>query len=176
MGSVTAASKFDETKNAILDKMSDSVRNVLSDHDEESEYVDLMQYFKQIVLLSIVLQLGAVGVAIATATSALSAVPGVAGTTVLAASGVVFLSQGTKRVTTQYEEMWEDRQSHLDEILATLSSREVGKMGQKILASVVPYTRYVETEEERISVTIEECETVHATAQALRNRISKLYQ
>jgi len=177
VGSITAASKFEDTKNNLLEKMSEAVRNVLRDYDDDMEKDDLVKSFKQIVFLSSTLQLGAVCAAVATATSALGVVPGVTSTTALAVFGVAVLSQGSSRVSARYRGMWKDRQSQLDEILEAVCSKELERgVRQKILAGVGPYTRYVETEEERISRLTEDCEAVQASAQALRNRISKLHR
>lgn len=177
VGSVTAASKFDDTKNALLGQMSDSIRSVLSDYEEVMEKDELVQSFKQAVLLSSVLQAGAVGAALATTTSTVGVVPGLATTTALVTSGVAVLSQGTKRVSTQYQETWKDRETELDESLEQVSSQHFEKkMKAKILQGVSPYTRYVEAEKERISTMIEECETVQLLGNALRNRISKLHR
>ena len=177
VGSVTAASKFEDTRNALLEKMSDAVRSILSDYDEAAEEADLVQSFRWAAFLSGVLQLGAVGTAAATATSALSVISGMAGATAFAASSVIVMSQRTKRLSYHYQEMWHDRQSQLDEILEVVCSKELEKgVRQKILAGVVPYTRYVEAEQERISRMTEECEAVQASAQALRNRINKLHR
>jgi Skp family chaperone for outer membrane proteins len=177
VGSVTAASKFEDTRNALLEKMSDSVRSVLSEYDEVVEKDNLVQSFQRIALLSSVLQLGAVVTAAATAISALGMVPGVASVAAFAASSVFVMSQGTKQVSSQYQEMWKDRQSQLDGILEAVCAKELEKgIRQKILAGVAPYTRYVETEQERVSRMTEDCETVQASAQALRNRISKLHR
>ena len=176
MGSVTAASKFDETKGAMLNKMSDAVTNLLSDHDEQRDYDDLSKSFKQIVLLSTAFQLGAAGVAIMTASSSLPVVSGLTGSCALAASGAMLMTHGTKRVSSQYQEIWQDRQSQLDEVIEAVSLREIEKIDQKVRRSIAPYTRFVETEEARISSMTVECEAVRASAQALRQRISKLYR
>lgn len=132
MGSVTAASKFDETKGAMLNRMSDAVINLLSEHDEQRDYDELSKSFKQVVLVSAVLQLGAAGVAIMTTSSSLSVVSGLTGSCALAASGGMLLSHGTKRVSSQYQKMWEDRQCQLDETIEDVSLRAIEKINQKV--------------------------------------------
>jgi small GTP-binding protein len=177
VGTVTAASKFDESKDRLLHNMSDSIRGVLSEYNAETEKDNLIRSLKQPVVLSSVFQLGAIGAALATATSAVSIGPGIAATVALATSGVAVMSQGTKSVSRQYQEMWKERESELDEILKQVCSKELERgVSSRILAGVQPYTRYVETEAERIAHSTEECESVRVSAQALRNRISKLHR
>jgi small GTP-binding protein len=174
VGSVSAASKFDETKGAMLNKMSDAVTNVLSEH--ERDYDDLSKSFKQVVLLSTTFQLGAAGIAIMTATSFLPGVSGMSGSCALAASGAILMMHGTQRVSSQYQEIWQDRQCQLDEVIEAVSLREIEKIDQKVRRSIAPYTRFVEAEEARILSMTLECEAIRASAQALRQRISKLYR
>lgn len=176
VGSVTAASNFDETKGAMINKMSDAVINLLSDHDEQRDSDGLSKSFKQTVLISTAIQLGAAGVAIMTASSSLPVVSGLTSSCALAASGAMLMAHGKNSVSSQYQEIWQDRQSQLDEIIGAVSSREIEKVDQKVRRSIAPYTRFVETEEARISSMTVECEAVRASAQALRQRINKLYR
>jgi hypothetical protein len=175
VGNVTAASRFEETRKSLLEKMSSSVRSVLNDYNATMEEDNIIQAFRRTAALSGAIQLGTIGMIIAVATGAIDVVLGMAGTAAFAASGFLVMSHGSKRVSTQYREKWKDRQRRLNELLHSVCSKELERgVRQKILAGVVPYTRYVEAEEERIYKMTEECEAVQAAAQALRNRIEKL--
>ena len=175
VGSVTAASRFEETRKSLLEKMSSSVQSVLKDYNATMEEDKIIQAFQRRASLSGAVQLGTIGMVIAVAAGVIDVVQGMAYTTAFASSGFLVMSHGIKRVSTQYREMWKDRQRRLDELLQSVCSKELERgVRQKILAGVVPYTRYVEAEAERIYKTTEECEAVQAAAQVLRNRIEKL--
>lgn len=109
------------------------------------------------------------------ASGAIDVAVGMTGTAAFAACGFFVMLRGSKRVSTRYRDMWQEREGQLDEILQSVCSKELERgVRHKILAGVLPYTRYVEAEEERIYSITEECEAVQAAAQTLRNRIERL--
>jgi hypothetical protein len=175
VGSVTAASKFEETRKSLLEKLSSSVRNVLNDYNETVDDDDVIQAFRRTVALSGAAQLGAIVMIIVAATGAIDVAVGMTGTAAFAACGFFVMSRGSKCVSTRHQEMWQERQGQLEEMLQSVCSKELERgVRQKILAGVLPYTLFVEAEEERIYKMTEECEAVQAAAQTLRNRIEKL--
>jgi hypothetical protein len=175
VGKVTAAAKFEETRESLVEKLSTSVRNVLNDYNETVEEDGVVQAFRQTAAISGALQFGAIGMIITTAAGVVDVAVGMTGTAAFAACGSFELLRGFKRVSSRHQKMWQERQGQLDEILQILCSKELERgVRKKILAGVLPYTRYVEAEEERIYKMTEECEAVQAAAQTLRNRIEKL--
>jgi hypothetical protein len=175
VGTVTASAEFEAMRKLLLEKLSSSVRNVLNDCNETVEGHDVIQAFRRTAAMSGALQLGAIGMIIVAATRVIDVAVGMTGTAAFAACGFFVMLRGSKRVSTRHRDLWQEREGQLDEILQSVCSKELEKgVRRKILAGVLPYTRYVEAEEERIHKMTEECEAVQATAQNLKNRIGKL--
>lgn len=172
IGSVRAASKLEDTKTSLREKMSDAVRNVLHDYPEVSDEAKLMRTLRQIFLISATLEVAAVGCLVANVSGAIPVNPLVSSGFFMA--GLLVLKGGNSRMSEQYSRLWEDKRIQLDEILESVCSQELKGVQQKILAGVTPYTRYVKAEEDRIFTMTDECEAIQAEAHALRNRIEKL--
>lgn len=120
------------------------------------------------------MQLGAAGTAVATALESLGIFEGVAGSVTLAALGALAVTRGNSNAVAVYKSAWESQRRHLDEDFQVVCSRELKNVHKRILDGVAPYTRYVETEQERVVSLMEDCEETAASAQVLRNRVNKL--
>jgi len=92
----------------------------------------------------------------------------------LSACGGVAMYNGKVSFISQHRKTWNDIRSDLDEALRVVSDKELASCNTTIMDGVAPYTRYVETEKQRLTTLTKESEDVLATAQSLRNRIIKL--
>ena len=79
-----------------------------------------------------------------------------------------------RSLATAYQEQWKKRSERLDEALAATCTREAERIQTKILDSVRPYTRYVQTEESRMATLDAECDDLATSAHSLRNTINKV--
>jgi hypothetical protein len=90
------------------------------------------------------------------------------------ASGGVAMHTGRSAFVQSYQQTWVDMGGDLDEALRAICDKELARCNAAIMDGVSPYTRYVESEQQRLTTLTNESEDVLATAQTLRNRILKL--
>jgi hypothetical protein len=174
VGSVTAASRFEDTRKNLGDRLSTVVESVLKpDHD----YLDKERLFhnlKQTAFLSASLQAGAICSGLSIYAQLLDPMTGFAALSVmLGGSGTAYI-MGKSRIVQQYQQQWQQRAERLEHALAAISEKELDRVNRRILDGVAPYTRYVESEQQRIDYLYEQCERIGSASRTLRNRISRL--
>jgi hypothetical protein len=174
VGSVTAASRFEDTRKSLEDRLSRAVRDTLQSNDETVEKERLFRSLRTTAMISASLQTSALGSAMAVATQMLEPMPGLMAASSLVLGGGAWYLAGTSRIGKKYQNKWSDRAESLDNALEAISTRELDRVNRRILDGVAPYTRFVESEEERIDQLQEQCEGVCLAARNLRNRIGKL--
>ena len=172
VGSVSAASRFEDTRKVLQDQLSDAVKLHVVERDETNEKQSLLSNLRNTAFLSAGLQLGAVGSGFATAGELIDMTFGVGGSSLLALGGVMVYSQGRQRIKSAHSAAWEVREERLDEALEAICSKELARLERRILDGVAPYTRFVETEKERLDGLVETSEDILAEAHSLRNRIN----
>ena len=84
------------------------------------------------------------------------------------------MHQGRPSFIKDHQHIWHVIEMDLDEILQTISEKELAKCNATIMDGVAPYTRFVESEQQRLNELINESEDILTSAQTLRNRIHKL--
>lgn len=173
VGSVSAASRFEDTRKSLLENMTDAIKTHI-DVDEKTERQQLFDSLRRTAILSGSLQLGAVGAGVATATHMVDMMMGMGAGSLMAIAGGMVYSQGRENVQRRYKEAWVTRQERLEEALQAICIKELSRVERRILDGVAPYTRFVETEKERLDRLVDNSEDVLAQAQTLRKRINKL--
>lgn len=192
VGSVTTTSKFEDIRKTFEEKMSIAVTNlkivsssssqqqqkstsknksgsVTSTLENDGIYTSLYR----LVSLSVTLQASALGSGIAAATQIIDPVQGLTVMSSLAATGGIVYTLGISRIKNNYQRQWTNRSLQLQRALDDICSKEMDKVNRRILDGIAPYSRFVESEQERIDSLHEQCEGVSAAARNLRNRISK---
>jgi hypothetical protein len=173
VGSVTNASRFEDTRNSLMEHMSEAVRRNI-DAELEVEEASVLNGLRQSVWLSMGLNVGALVSALATGVQVLDPVTGIVACSAFAASSGLVLSRGPPQIAKQHRDLWKSRSRNLDEALEVISVRELDRVDRRIRDGVAPYTRFVETEQERIDGLIREVEDMLSESHRLRKRISKL--
>jgi small GTP-binding protein len=173
VGSVTNASRFEDTRDNLTEHMSEAVRRNI-DANIEVEEARVLHGLRQSVWWSLGLNAGALGSALAMGVQLLDPVTGIVACSTLAASSGLVLSRGPPQIAKQHRELWESRSRNLDEALEVISVRELDRVDRRIRDGVAPYMRFVEAEQERIDRLTRECEDVLSESHRLRKRISKL--
>jgi small GTP-binding protein len=173
VGSVTNASRFEDTRNSLTEHMSEAVRRNI-DADQEVEEASVLNGLRQSVWLSLGLNAGALGSALAMGVQLLDPVTGIVACSALAASGGLVLSRGPRQIAKQHQDLWESRSRNLDEALEAISVKELDRVDRRIRDGVAPYTQFVEAEKERIDRLTRECEDVMSESHRLRKRINEL--
>jgi hypothetical protein len=174
VGSVTAASRFEDTRKNLVDRLSTVVDNILKDKCDEIDKERLLQSLKQTALLSSSLQVGALCSGLLMYMQNLEPVMGWFSLSAFAVGGGTSYVIGKSRISQQYQQQWHDRAKRLEDALGAISDKEVDRVNRRILDGVAPYTRFVENENHRIDYLQEQCERIRSAAGTLRNRISKL--
>jgi len=175
IGSVTAASRFEDTKRNLMKKLTDALKQSLSetgDVTEQQAYV--IKALRQTVWVSTTLQTGTLSSAIALAAQLVDPMIGVVALSSLALTGGVWWMSSIRRIQQNFRNEWNQRALKLDTALQSICDKELERVNRRILDGVAPYTRFVESEQERIDNLQEQCEGVCVAAQNLRNRINKL--
>ena len=182
VGTVTAVSGFDETRKNLVQRLSGAVDEVLAipgsgagaQRREELDKERLFASLRQTAIVSSSMQAGAAGTGLLLALNAIDPSAGWAGVSVLCLGGLASSALGRARAKRTYSEQWSRKAGHLRRAFAAISKGETETVHKRILDGVAPYTRFVETERDRIGDLRERCEAVSAASRNLRNRIQKL--
>lgn len=174
VGSVTAASRFEDTRKVLGERLSNVVHSIVHINDEIAEKARLFSSLRQYSMLSASMHTCAVAAATATATELLEPTPGLMALSSLFLGGGACYMIGTSRVEKQYQQQWSNCAQQLDDALDNICKKELLRVHRRILDGVGPYIRFVETEQERIDHLRGQCEGVSSAARNLRNRISKI--
>jgi len=174
VGRVTAASRFEETRQQLAHNLRRSVE-LHVDLDEAAVQESLLVRWQQAAWLSAGLNVGAVGSVVATATQWIDVVPGLVGATALGAASALLVTVGRPQLVQQlYADRWAACGESLEEDLQVLCAQEGERLARRIRDGVTPYTRFVETEHERIERLSDQCDRLRQAAQRLRKRINNL--
>jgi predicted RNase H-like nuclease (RuvC/YqgF family) len=86
----------------------------------------------------------------------------------------LLLQQGRTTLADRHQALWDARAQHMQEDVQEVCNQELECVDRRIRDGVAPYTRFVETEQQRIEDLTRQCEDLSLRAQQLRNRINKL--
>mmetsp|Transcript_27004 Transcript_27004/g.59376 ORF Transcript_27004/g.59376 Transcript_27004/m.59376 type:complete len:724 (+) Transcript_27004:188-2359(+) len=174
VGSVTTVSRFEDTRKNLVEKLSNAVDEILKGGGEDIDKIRLFASFRHIAFLSSSLQAGALASCVLLTLEAIDPVTGWIAVSSLSVGGGAAYAIGKANIRQRYNEQWFRRAQHLNKALDAITTKEVDRINQKILDGVAPYTRFVETERERIDDLQERCERLTSASRNLRNRIQKL--
>ncbi|CAB9523744.1 Dynamin family [Seminavis robusta] len=176
VGSVSAASRFEDTRKILSDKLSDAVITHVASSQDDEAYVEkrLFRSLQQTAMVSAGLEVGALMSGLATAAELVDIMAGMGSCSLLAIGGGIVYGQGRRRIQNEYRGSWKEKEELLDEALEVICAKELSRVERRILDGVAPYTRFVETEQERLEKLSEHGENILVQAHSLRNRISKL--
>jgi GTPase SAR1 family protein len=175
VGSVTAASRYEETRQSLQDSMNRAVSLHIWDKVKEVEQqTALLVSLKRMASLSAAMGTGALGSLAATCMQFFELLPGIASSSLLAIFSAATFSVVPHRLATQYKDAWNVQKERLHDDIHSVCSREVERVGRRIRDGVAPYTRFVESEQDRLLHLTDQCDDITAEAQRLRKRIANL--
>ncbi len=174
IGNVTAASRFEDTRKDLHDKITQAVKATFANYDSEKEKKSVFEAMKTTMLLSSALNTLSIASGAITAMEILDLLTGGFATASFAVLGIGIIPQRNRNIIKDFEFQWEKRNEKLSTALDTLCKKEISRIHKRILDGVAPYSRYVTTEQENLDSYIEECHKLSASSQSLRNRIIKL--
>uniref|UniRef100_A0A7R9ZKJ3 Uncharacterized protein n=1 Tax=Craspedostauros australis TaxID=1486917 RepID=A0A7R9ZKJ3_9STRA len=173
IGSVTSASRFEDTRKSLEERLSNAVVETM-DFDETEEVGRVFESLRSAAMVSAGLQIGALGSVGLAAMQSLDVIAASSSALAFVVTGGAWLYSGTTRIRGSYQQTWKLRASRLDAALEEICSKELERVNRRILDGVAPYTRFVETEQERTSDLVDRCEGVLSSSKNLRRRIGKL--
>ena len=175
VGSVSAASRFEDTRRNLEENLSNVVERILKDDDnEERDKIRLFASLQQLGFVFSSMQAGAICSGLGAYFQLLDTMSGFVGFSIFTGVGGAVYVAGTSRARTQFQQTWNQRAERMQSALEHISEKELERVNRRILEGVAPYTRYVESEKERIANLLEQCERIVSAGRTLRNRISKL--
>jgi len=183
--SVTAASRFEETRQSLVDGMSVAINRSIGvkpeldiqgrrdDADREAD--KLLGKLQTSSRLATALSLGAVSSAAwVTSLGDVSYLGVGASVAMMMTSGAIahfYPSQLAQR----YRDLWSSKAQDLDESLALIFEKELERIERKVQDGVSPYSRFVQAEQERIEILTDDCHDASRAAQGIRQRINRLF-
>jgi hypothetical protein len=174
VGSVTAASRFEDTRKSLVDRLSTVVESIVKVDQDDIDQRRLFHDLKQLAIISSSLQIGALCSGLSIYWNVLDPMMGWMVLLVLAGGSGGSYMMGTSHIAQRYQQQWQERADRFDHALTLISDKELDRVNRRILDGVAPYTRYVESEQQRMELLQEQCERIGSAARTLRNRIRKL--
>ena len=173
IGSVAAASRFEDTRKSMAEKMLASVKSVCSSHDPIAEQELTFQHLRITSIVSGMFLAASFADGVATLSGILEITAGAPLGSAFALLGGLAIPLRNRNLASAYQGQWAKTSERLGESLSATCNREVERIQSKILDGVRPYTRYVQTEESRMATLDAECDDLATSAHSLRNRINK---
>lgn len=170
-GSVTAAVRFDEKQ--LRERMLHASTNVLS-YDDESEKNHMLSSLRSSIVVSSASGIIAVVLGTATSFHYIDLLPGYTSVFLFSIFGAVTVPLKSRSLIAHHEERWNERYTQLVGSLESILEKEVEKMHKRILDSIKPYIRFVETEEQELTGLGQQHEGLVNSTQMLRSRVNKL--
>ena len=174
VGKVTAASRFEDTRKNLSERLSSAIEHLFRTNKEEAEKEEVFAALRTTAAISAGLQTGAILAALAIPFNILEPLPGFLGFSSLAFGSSASYVVGTSLVAQKYKARWLGQTKNLDTALSTILGNEMERVSCRVLDCVGPYTRFVESEQERISTLRDRCDSLASIATNLRTRVGRL--
>lgn len=154
----------------LIDTMGKTVQRIVETYDRDREASELASHVESAVAGTALLEVGAVGLGAVVTAAVVSStldVTGILAAGTMAILGFFVIPYKRKQAKDNYKEKMTDLRTRLLDTLTTQFNRETGNAVNRLKDGVLPYTRYVRSEHERI----DRSETALA---GLRQRLSAL--
>jgi small GTP-binding protein len=174
VGSVTAASRYEETRHVLEAHLLLAVQKHVTEQDVIREETALLKNWQRLAYASLGLNIG-LGLNVVGLASGVLSTGSVLPTSIsLVVVQALLLQQGRTTLADRHQALWNARAQHMQEDVQEVCNQELECVDRRIRDGVAPYTRFVETEQQRIEDLTRQCEDLSLRAQQLRNRINKL--
>jgi small GTP-binding protein len=173
VGTVTAASRFEETRYSLLNHISRAIQtHVENDTAVGHEQEAMLTNLRRTAVVSAGLILVVLGSTVVTALDLTNAVSGALSGSMALASGAAVVAIGRVHIAQAYATKWDARARDLDGDLDSIFAKELDRVDRRVREGVSPYTRFIEAEQERVDGLTEAAREAVATVQRLRYRIN----
>jgi small GTP-binding protein len=166
--------RFHFDRRRMIDSVGREAQRVVDGYDRQKEASELADGARNAVATAAAVGAGAVGLgAIVTiaASTAAADVTGLVMASLIAAIGFFVIPAKRKKGKDQMRQKIMEVRQRLGEALRAQFTKEIARAGERIRASIAPYSRFVRSEVEKLESTAKELEAVAADLASLRGRI-----
>jgi small GTP-binding protein len=176
VGRVTAASRFEDTRQSLIQSLSRAVEtSLLCDGEEDDSHSKaVLDQLRSTTRLSTVFGVAGLTVWATAALQLVGVFTGVSIGTALMATGGAALSSTHWGTAKGYQRLWETKSAELDDRLKVICNKELEHLERRVQDGVTPYRLFIESEQSRLNSISSDCSDVLRSAHALRTRIDDL--
>jgi small GTP-binding protein len=170
------AGRFHSDRTRLIDAVSRESQLAIDSYDRRKEAAELADGARNAVAAAAAVSAGAVGLgAIVTiaATTAAADVTGLVMASVVAALGFFILPAKREKGKQEMRRKIAALRQRLSDALHEQFSREIGRSGERIRASIAPYSRFVRSEGEKLRTSEQELNEIGAALVSLQSRIER---
>jgi small GTP-binding protein len=149
--------KFEYNRQALLESVGRSAREVVGSYDKEAEARELAESVQMALAQTAIVEVGAVGLGalvLALLTTTVADVTGVLAASVIAALGFYVLPYKRRQAKNNLQAKIHDLRSRLNQAITAQFENELDRSLQRIREAMRPYTRFVETEQATLAETV----------------------
>lgn len=170
-------SKFEYNRQALLESVGRSAREVVKSYDKEAEARELANSVQMALAQTALVEAGAVGLGalvLALLSTTVADVTGVLAASVIAALGFYVLPYKRRRAKINLHAKIDDLRSRLGQAITAQFENELNRSLQRIREAMRPYTRFVETEQVTLAETAKTLADLRRDMQGLAAAIEQL--
>ncbi|KAM3568915.1 hypothetical protein VYU27_008977 [Nannochloropsis oceanica] len=171
IGSVTET-RFEGVRAEVLNKLSADVGEVMSTYEKDKEFKKLSEEIKAGVMATAAVEAGAATVGALVAAHALDVTGGLVTASSLAILGLVVIPYRRQVQRNDFRRRVGELRRQMEGVLAVRMERELGKVRERIMECIGPYSRFVAVEEEKIRDWRGEVREIEKEVRRVRDRLS----
>jgi small GTP-binding protein len=146
--------QFEFNRQALLNSVGRSAREVVESYDREEEALKLTQDVQRAIVQTAAIEVGALGLGAILVTllqTTLLDITGLLGASAVAALGLYVLPYRRSRIKAELRERVNEIRARLDEALSRQFESELSRSVERIHDAIAPYTRFVRVEREKLT-------------------------
>jgi small GTP-binding protein len=174
IGEVGGTFRYD--RRALLESVSKRAQEEVQRYDPEKSAHELSISVRQAVAQVAVAEAGAVGLGalvVAAASTVAVDVTGILAASLVAGLGLFILPRKRKQSRNEFRRRSDELEQRLIEVMSEQFEHELARSVSRIREAIAPYTRFVRTEQEKLTRVDEELTAVQSELRALRHRIGE---
>ncbi|HEX4205175.1 MAG TPA: dynamin family protein [Ktedonobacteraceae bacterium] len=146
--------QFDYNRRTLLQSVARSATNVVKTYDEEAEAIELSQDLRNAVTQAAVAGAGGIGLGaaiVAFVGTAAADVSGILAGMALLGLGLYIIPARRQRAKRNFDEKMQELRMKMRNAMQEQFCKEMDNATQRVQDSIVPYTRFVRTEQEKVT-------------------------
>lgn len=172
VGSVTAASRFDDVRESLLRGLSEAIQRSVENSNDDTDRAPLLR-LQQAATASLGLHGMSLTAALASGLQLMDLSVGLPVATAGIVAGSALSTISCRSFERHHRSRWTECQDELNEAIDEAFGKVLSRIERRIGDGVAPYRRFVETESERLQQLKQDCEAVTARAHLLRKEINE---